>query len=83
IGTFISETNPVQVSTLSCSLHLKRIRRQARRLHNAHTRVTLSSRSTLGNKSRFCPPHGEVIRIMERGGRTGLSCQTASASNQI
>ena len=73
----------MQVSTLSCSLHLKRIRRQARRLHNAHTRATLSSCSTLGNKRRFCPPHGEVIRSMERGGRTGLSCQTASASNQI
>lgn len=71
IGTFISESYTVQGSALSYSLHLKHIRRQARRLHTAHARATSSPRSILGNKSCYCPPHGEVIKSTERGGGSG------------
>lgn len=71
IGTFISESYTAQGSALSYSLHLKRIRRQARRLHTAHTSATSSPLPTLGNKSRYCPPHGEVIKSTGRGGGGG------------
>lgn len=71
IGTFISESYTVQGSALSYSLHLKCIHRQARRLLTAHTRATSSPLSTLGNKSCYCPPHGEVIKSTERGGGGG------------
>lgn len=71
IGTFISESYTTQGSALSYSLHLKRIHRQARRLHTAHTRATSRPLSALGNKSRYCPPHGEVIKSTERGGGGG------------
>ncbi len=68
IGTFISESYTVHRSALSYSLHLKRIRRQARMLHATHARATSSPLSTLGNKSCYCAPHGEVIKSTERGG---------------
>lgn len=80
IGTFISESYTVRSSALLYSLHLKRIHRQARRLHTTHTRATSSPLSTLGNKSHYCPPHREVIESTEgRGGgdeeRTGTARQ--------
>lgn len=70
----------MQSSALLYSLHLKRIHRQARRLHTTHTRATSSALSTLGNKSCYCPPHGEVIESTDRRGggdegRTGTARQ--------
>lgn len=71
IGTFISESYTSQGSALSYSLHLKRIRRQARRLytHRPHPCKPQVLLSTLGNKAHYCPPHGEVIKSTE--GREG------------
>lgn len=71
IGTFISESCTAHRSALSYSLHLKRIRRQARMLHAAHARATSSPLPTLGNKSHYCTLHGEVIKSTERGGGGG------------
>lgn len=74
IGTFISESYTAQGSALSYSLHLKRIRRQARRLHTAHTLANLKSSlhtwkqsPLLSSTRRSYQEHGERRRRRRRG----------------
>lgn len=76
IGTFISESYTVQSSALSYSLHLKRIHRQACRMHAAHARATSSplyagkQKLLLSSTRRSYQEHGERRR---RWGKDGLA----------
>ncbi|CAB1446784.1 unnamed protein product [Pleuronectes platessa] len=84
IGTFISESYTMQGSALSYLLLLKCIRRQARRMHAAHTRAgplhTGKQKLLLSSTPKSYREHGEGGG---GEGRMGLRCQTASDSNHI